>query len=509
VSNRNLSIPTEQGQPPSASVMLNAFPTATGVVSRRGSRRWATLSSTARIGSMFTYSSGSDTQMFAAIGSGIRDVSSEASATTIIGPDVLTGQTGADWSVVQFSTAGGQFLVGVNGADPAFLYNGTTFTATTITFPVAFPGKTTAMLSYVWVYKQRIWFVEKGTLNAWYLPVDQVGGELKLLPLGGVFTLGGALQWGHAWSLDTGSAGGLSEQCVFTTTEGQVAVYQGLSPDPGQGWEKANQYRIGKPLGNKAFMVAGGDLVVATTVGFISLSAAARLDYAALGMNAVSYPIEDEWRLAVANRGVEDWRVQVWAEGQMVIISPPQLEGENPEVFVTNVVTGKWAKFNGWDISAMTSAFGRLYFGSNTGYVRLAWDGGADEGEPYQWQVLPLFTDMGYPGAQKTLKMARAITRSPYGGGIQVSGHVNFQPRFPVNAPLAPVLSNSLWDTGLWNEAIWGGRNFTITTGAWVSVGGAGSDMSVGVQGRCGTEAPVDIEIIRIDAQFQFGDAAS
>jgi hypothetical protein len=482
---------------------------------------------------MFTYISGDTEEMFAATDDAIYNITSVPSAYNIAlvdefdniisdefdnpilsiestdGLDALTGQTGGDWSVLQYSNADGDaFLVGVNGADPAFLYDGSTFDTTTITFP-ALSTLTTADLSYVWIYKQRLWFIQKDSLDAWYLPVDQVGGELTRWPMGGIFVMGGTLQWGQAWSLDSGGSGGLSEQCVFTTTEGEVAAYQGLSPDVDQGWTKAGLYRIGKPLGKKAFMRAGGDLVIATSVGFISLASAANKDYAALGQNAVSYAIEDDWAQAIAERGDQDWRVTVWADGQMVLISPPQFEGENPETFVSNVNTGRWCKFRGWDITAMTVFDGKLFFGASNGTVLRGWDTGADEGLPYTWQCLPLFSDFEQPASQKTLKTARATTRSPAGLKVQVSGHVNFKAKFPA-APAIPLdTAGDLWDASVWNQATWGGRQSLTTTGDWVSVGGAGSDLSVGVQGSSGLPVPVDIEIIRLDVTYEVAGVGS
>lgn len=103
--------------------------------------------------------------------------------------------------------------------------NGTTASvAPGITVP---GGLSTADFSYVWAYKQRLFFTQKDSLNAWYLPVDQIGGTAVELPLGGVFGRGGSLVFGATWSLDSGASGGLSEQWVVVTTEGEVAVYQG------------------------------------------------------------------------------------------------------------------------------------------------------------------------------------------------------------------------------------------------------------------------------------------
>src|SRR6185369_8337290 len=44
------------------------------------------------------------------------------------------------------------------------------------------------------LHKNRLWFVETASTNAWYLADGAVGGEAKKYPLGGVFSKGGTLQ---------------------------------------------------------------------------------------------------------------------------------------------------------------------------------------------------------------------------------------------------------------------------------------------------------------------------
>ncbi len=47
--------------------------------------------------------------------------------------NVLTGQHGGDWSVVQFvNTSGDAFLRGVNGVDTPFVYNGVSFSTSPV-----------------------------------------------------------------------------------------------------------------------------------------------------------------------------------------------------------------------------------------------------------------------------------------------------------------------------------------------------------------------------------------
>lgn len=535
VSNRNLAMARGPDMPPGAAVLNNMFPTAQSVILRRGSRRWASIDSGAPVKSLFTYTAGSQRQFFAATDGGIWDITTVSNPfsyavvtedddyiaveegdpdSTIIGeaslPAIgdLTGTTNGDWTVVQFATAGGSFLVGVNGSDPAFLYDGTDFDATTITFPMDVE-LTTADLSYVWVYKQRLFFIERNSLNVWYLPVDQIGGELTLFPMGGIFVRGGSLLWGETWSLDSGGSGGLSEQCVFVTTEGEVAAFQGLSPDVDQGWSKVSVYRIGIPLGKKAFIRAGGDLVIATSVGFVSLASASRLDYAALGQNAVSYDIEEDWARALQLRGQEDWRCEVWADGQMALVSPPITPSQAPVIFVSNVNTGKWATFTGWDARAIEVFDGRLFFGTSVGTILEGWIGGTDDGAPYSAQCLPLFDNLDAPASLKVAKMARAVVRSAYRAQPQLSGQVNFRVSFPAPPSVVPIATGNEWDNATWDASVWDAERGAIVTGDWVSVGGAGHDVAIGAQFVSGSTVPIDAELIRIDLTYTVGEVGT
>ena len=507
VSNRNLALARDPNPPPGAAVVAECFPTATGVVLRRGIIRRASIVPDDPVLSIFTYISGAVQKLFAAVSTGIRDITTVATPNTFAGPDVLTGQTSGNWNVVQFATAGGQFLIGVNGTDPAFVYDGATFAATTITVPFG-SGLDTSDLSYVWVYKQRLYFLQKNSMNVWYLPVDSIGGALTLLPLGGVFVRGGTLTWGQSWSLDSGGSGGLSEQCVFVTTEGEVAAYQGLFPGDAS-WAKVSSYRIGRPMGDKAFMRAGGDIVIATTVGFVSLAAASRLDYAALGQNAVSYPIEDDWADAVQTRGQADWRVEVWPDQQMAMISPPPIVGRVPILFVVNVNTGKWCVFNNWDVRSLGLFMGAMYFGSANGTVRQAMVSGTDEGAPYTGQIVPLFEDLGQPGSLKIAKMARAIIRSAFEANPRLSGQSNYVVALPPPPSLGTPPAGAEWGVGLWGEALWGASRTAIVTAEWQPVGTYGHDISIGVQVTSGAVAPVDAELVRIDVMYDVGEQAT
>lgn len=531
ISNRNLAIPNGQ-EGPGAQIMDNWFPTASSARLRRGQVGYATMPNNLPVKSMFSYVSGTQRQLFAATDAGIWDVTviQEADSQILIenedaylSPDalneafgwysvdpleILWPTTNGEWITIQFATAGGTFLVGVNGVDEGFIYDGQDFADLAITFPDGVT-LTSADFSYVWAYKQRIYFVQKDSLDVWYLPVDSIGGEVAWLPLGGVFNRGGNLLWGHTWSLASGGDGGLSEQNVFVTTEGEVAIYQGLSPDSAADWSKVGVYRIGTPMGKRGFVRAGGDLVIATTIGMIPLSKAIDMDYAALGIAAISSKIADEWRDAIATRGSEDWVCELWGEGSMMVVSPPNPPNTQPVVFVANSDTGAWCRFTNWNPSAMEVFQGRLYLGTPTGRILIGWAGGNDDGLPYTGVLVPLYNDVGSPGQRKIAKIARAVKRSRYRAREQVHATFDWSNSLPPAPDVVTVPIGNEWGNAIWGQSIWGAEQSAIVTEEWRSVGGSGYAMSVVLQITSGMPVPLDVELVRLDISYELADIIS
>jgi hypothetical protein len=371
----------------------------------------------------------------------------------------------------------------------------------------AFTGVDTDKLDYVWTFKNRLFFVQKNTLSAWYLPVDSMTGTASEIPLGGVFNLGGSLLFGSNWSLDSGSGGsGLSQQCIFVTTEGEVVVYQGDNPGDPTTWSQVNTYKVGRPLGNKAHIRAGGDIVIGTNIGFVPLSQAIQRDYAALSPSAVSYPIEDAWNEAVELRGTQNWNCAVWPSAQMVIVAPPTINDQPPRWFVANARTGAWAPFTNWDATCVHVFRERCFYGSQDGKVVEANVTGLDQGMPYTATYIPLFDDLRLPASLKIAKMARLVVRSSF----TIRDQISFQKDFIVNLPTAPnaaaIPSGSTWGGGIWGESVWGDAKAVNTYQIWRVIAGSGYAVAPATQFTSGALVPLDTEIVRSDFAFEIAD---
>ncbi|RYG88114.1 MAG: hypothetical protein EON59_05415 [Alphaproteobacteria bacterium] len=601
ISNRALARPQEPGQAQGAAILDNFFPRATGVILRRGSRLYATLGDGSKPAlSLFSYNTGAIRRLFGATDEMIAEITTIQFADNgeIVNEDgdyittedgdyfgwsstepIMSGYTGGNWIVAQFATTGGIYLIGVNGVDEGFIYDGTNFypnapggmtaipydglvvpftvgatvvgstsgasatiyrveedrlivrnvlngpfddgetiidtdsgsatvsDATYIAAPgVTFPdGLTTADMSYVWTYKNRLWFAQTDSMNAWYLEqVDAIGGNAAPFPLAGVFARGGTLLFGQSWSLEAGGEGGLSEQVVFVSDEGEVAVYQGSDPAEAATWSKVGVYRIGKPLGNRAFLRGGGDLAISTSVGLVPLSKAIQLDVTSLNTATVSYGIADAWSDATELRSLNNWQAELWPEQKMALIAPPATQDAPlPVVFVSNTETGAWARFTGWDAKCMEVFGGRLFFGGSGGKVLIANVGGDDQGETYTGSVLPLYEDLGSPASLKVPTMGRAVVR----GTTKIPGQVRFMSDFGMVLPDAPdaVLIASvanIWGTGKWGSSVWGGGLSDVVSMDWSSLGGRGAACSIAYQVTSGEVQPLDAEVTRLDMLF-------
>lgn len=518
IANENLADSTPKG----AAILQNWFPTATTIRMRSGSQLHATIGDeSSDVFSIFPYINGEQEELFACTETGIYDVSTGSGGNlylanqwgdlfvgedgNIIGSPILSpvvgSLTGGAWVSVQFSTSGGVFLRCVNGADTSLVYDGTTWgTSPAIT------GVASSDLSFVWAHKNRLFFVERNTLDAWYLPVDNIGGAAVKFPLGGVFNRGGSLLWGASWSID--GSGGLESNCVFVSTEGEVAVYSGSDPSNAADWSLVGVYRVGKPLGAKAFTRAGGDLMIATDIGLIALSQAVQRDLAALAPNAVSYPIETAWNSAVAARG-DGWGCEIWAEKQMLIVAPPPTLEENSSIFVVNARTGAWGDYTGWEARCIGGISGRMFYGSSAGSVIEMEVTGADRGAPYTAICLPLFDDFKSPSTYKTAGTARAIFLGAYAPRETISIQRDYSVSFPPSPSAFPTTASSSWGVGVWGVSAWGAGQQKKTWSELRSVRGAGRSLSPAILVTSGSPAPPDLDLINIVITYEKGRGIS
>ncbi|KTR05172.1 hypothetical protein NS365_13310 [Aureimonas ureilytica] len=502
----NTSENLTMASPGTALVMDNWRPTQTGATLRGGSITRATISLAGDpVTSLMSYNGSTARRLFAASKTAIFDVSTPADP--VVPPAAaVSGQTKGYYAFQNFTTSGGAFLTAVNGADPLLLFEPSQgWKKITGTSTPAITGVSTSLLSHVWVYRNREFFIQADSLRAWYLPVNSIAGEAKLIDMNGVFQRGGALLFGATWSVDTGD--GLDDKCVFVTTEGEVAVYTGADPSSASSWSLQGRYEVTRPLGPRGIMYAGGDLVIATEDGMIPLSEAVNKDPSVLNFAAISKPIFRDWQDAARDRRTLPWEVVKWPEkGYAIVSTPIAAPGQEPSAFVVNTVTGAWCRYTNWDVRCLLLHAGRLYFGTGDGRIKEAEIGGNDDGAAIYYTLIGNPDHLGSRGVLKSVRQARATYRSSTPFIDRVSASMDYQTALPAPPPTATNVTANEWDAGKWDEAKWDAPEPPASImQAWVSIGLSGTVMQYQVQITGALTAIPDTELLSIDVSYEPG----
>ena len=552
-----------------AEVLDNFFPTAQSARLRGGSTQYADIGDS--VVRLMVYSADDDT-LFAATADGIYNADRINGGGAAFAD--VAGLGSGDWSAAQMATAGGLFMVAVNGVDHMQYYNGSTFypvstvavvnlgydaltsafsvgetvtggtsgatatvlgivqtSATTGTLrlgtvtggpyqdnealtsaggaatangasaagsAITLTGVATTALTQVWSYKERLFFVEKNSQSVWFLPVEAIGGAASEIPLGSIFRRGGNVVFGAAWSLDSGA--GLDDVCIIVSSNGEIAVFDGDDPASSSTWALVGVYQIAPPLNKHAFFQAGGDLAILTADGIIPVSEALKKDRAALQAVAISLPIEDAWKSAVAD-ATTNFPVTptLWQSQAMLLIGVP---GTTPAAFVANARTGAWCRYTGWDVRCGAVANGALFFGTSGGFVMEGESGGSDDGIQYTGTYVPKFSTCGV-NSLKSANHAMVTFRAAGTPVFSLFGHANYQvDSVQAPPPIVPDTS-AVWGSGVWGTFVWGGSSATKTYTNWETISANGEALAPGVYVTSSSTVTPIFEILATKIRFE------
>jgi hypothetical protein len=384
-------------------------------------------------------------------------------------------------------------------------------------------------LSYVWKYRNRLFFVEAGSMNAWYLDINSIGGRLTFLPLAGSASRGGKLLFGASWSLDAGD--GLSEYCIFVTDLGEVLIFEGTNPGDVNNWRQHGRYQLSAPMGMNAHLRVGGDLMIMTVDGIIPLSQAVSKDVGQLELAMLTRTIRPLWRTEVATRGTAPWTIKKWDEYNAVFVAVPGGIPGDRHCLLANNATGAWGRFLGWDATCWARLRADMFFGTQDGAVMQAdrtgydslWDtfSRAFVRRPYVATMVGGWEMFGATANQVVWHQARATFKAGAGEPFepQLSATINYEliippPPFPGPDP-GPL---DVWDQGKWGpERQWlnnhpyaindeaydvsDGTIWRVTVAHTSAAGGtfaadrAGSATGKWVNAQLPTPSPLDIEL--------------
>lgn len=447
----------------------NWFPRGNDVILRRGHQSHVT-GLPGNVETLMQYSSGSANRLFAASGTGIYDVTTPGA----VGLAVVSGLTNARWQHVVKTTSGGTFLVCCNGADAMRAYDGTTWTTPVIN------SVSSASIIGLASHKERLWMIEKDSATAWYLATKAIAGNATAFPLGAVFRMGGRLKAIIPLSQDAGS--GPDDFLAFVSDKGEVAIYQGTDPGTASEWALIGVFRVGAPIGDRAFLRVGGDAALITDDGVISLLQAINVDRAAANTATITDRIRELFATYVrAYRTNFGWQAISYPAGNWGLFNVPISATQSVQL-VMNTITGAWCRFTGQNAFSWSMLGNEIYFGGSTRVFR-ADVGGTDNGADIAADMKTAFQYFNDRGGLKRFLMLRPTFVSNGAPTPRITLDVDFSNKDPIGQPGFTVFG-ALWNTAVWDFDVWASEGDLVTQ-QWIGVHALGRCAAVRMKIAC------------------------
>jgi hypothetical protein len=450
-------------------LLLDNWLPKSGYVQVRGGYTSHATGIGASIGSLMEWAGPASRKFFAANATDIYEVSSSGA----VGAASLSSLTSAYWQYVNFTTAGGAFLVACNGSDDVVNYDGTSWTTPAIT------GVDPADLINVAVFKKRLWFVEQNSTKAWCLGVSSIAGAATALQLGDDFQQGGKLMLIGTLSRDAGN--GAPDVICFISSKGEIVAYQGSDPADADTWSQIGRYMAAPPVGNRSLIRVDGDLGLLTSKGVLSLRQVAAGGLSASDRGAITGNIDEGIIEDVASYGgLTGWEMIVHPPTRQLIINVPLTNNAATATqYAMNTQTGGWCTYGRYASPMNATCWGifndDLYFGTAAGTVYQAANGYQDAGAEITAQLKTSFQNVGGRGKVERFTLVKPMFTA--GGQVlpAIRINVDFRNDTPMSTDEFPGTSGSagaVWDTALWDAGIWGDADQPY--GDWIAAQGIG-----------------------------------
>lgn len=446
-----------------AVVLQNFWPGTSDVILRSGYTR-DTTGISGQVETLIPYSSGTSNILIGIAGTKAYNVT----AGGAVGAASLTGLTNARWQYTNITTSGGSYVMMVNGADKLRTFDGTTWHADGDGSPYDISNVDSATCINITLFKNRIWLIQTGTLKAWYLPINSIGGAAVALDMSSLCQEGGYLMAAGTWTLDAGY--GMDDYLAFITSKGEVLVWRLTDPTTPAGIALIGIYQVGSPIGRRCMMKYGGDMLIVTQDGVVPMAAAlqsSRLDPRVSITDKIQFAVST----AISSYGTNfGWELAYFPKENQLYLNVPVMEGQMQQQYVMNTITKAWCNFTGWTANCFAVFNDLLYFGGN-GFVAKAWNGTADNSTNIETFGLQSFQYYGEANEKQcTMIRPHFLTN----GSPTVYGNVNSD--FDLSDNTSPLdftpTSYGTWDTGVWDTALWGAN--LVPSAEWNGATGMG-----------------------------------
>ena len=460
--------------PPLAAVQLkNWFPQPGYVEVRRGHKQHAFGLSDSPVETLAVWQGPTSSKLKAIAGGDIYDVSVSGTASVSHSASFASNR----WQSTNHTTAAGQFLFLCNGVDAPLHYNGTTWTAPTIT------NITASNAVQAVSHKKRLWMVLADSTKAAYLATDAVAGSATEFQFGSLFSRGGYLNALATWTRDGGS--GADDYLVGISSQGQAAVYQGTDPSSASTWSLVGVFDVPRPIGRRCFTKLGGDLLLITLEGAFPLSQLLSVDQSQVGRVAITDSIAPVFNTAARSYASNfGWEICVYPKGTRLFVNVPTAEDSAAIQYVQNTITGAWCEYDAHNAICWTIFNDRPYFGGEGGVVYEADTGSADIDSPVVATGQCAYSAFG-TAQLKRFSMIRPLITTSNTNRPSVGISTDFVETSNLSAlQTANVVGAAMWDVSSWDAASWASSVAEVSD--WANASALGSFGSIKFQARTG-----------------------
>lgn len=492
---------------------FNMVPSQYGMKVRDGYVEWCTNVGTGGVRTIIPYKStivGED-KLFVAAEDGVYDCSvSDTSPTQVLAFGTADATSGYGQYVNFITLANTKFILYCDETNGYKLYTQATNTWSTVAQGSAagqINGANPAHFAFCMIWKSRVWFVEKDTGDAWYLPVGQVTGTVTRFNFSNKFKQGGFLVGLFNWTVDGGE--GVDDYLVAISSAGDVVVYKGTDPASADTFDQRGVYFIGPtPAGRRVAGSFGGELYLLSSYGLIPISKLMSgqviIDTSIYVSRKITPLINTEM---AAKRLDIGWEIRLLPTQNLLMISSPKGINESYIQFVQSLDTRGWAIYRNFPYDTGDSWNGNFYVGTSdnrvlihTGTLDNVTLADPDEGDPIEFSILTWYQDLGFPAQNKVGQLIRPTFVADRNPSYAVIARYDYDLQEAIAVPVVPVLMGSVWDVGVWDSAVWGVglQSFNGLSGGV----GMGRSIAIALRGTCEARTV----LVRFDVAFTAGN---
>lgn len=391
------------------------------------------------------------------------------------------------WSWVQFSTGGDNFLCCVNEFNGYYTYSTSTGWVQHIAGVGVgeIDGTDPTKWDYIMSWKRRLWFIDRNSTKSWYLPVDQIAGEVKEFDFGAYIRQGGTLQQLVSWTRDGGD--GLDDFLIVIGSQGDVISYQGSDPENADTFSMVGIWDVGRvPTGRRIAMKSGGDVQVLCETGVIPLS---ELFTGALKIGSsesMGYNIQTILaRKLSENLDEPQWEILYYPrEEQLMIKEPVTINERSARIWTASVHNNAWSQLTNLPVQTMVVFESTMYAGDQDGNVYELFIGNSDnvgfDGLPNEDLIGRMqtgFSNYDVPEL-KRCQLVQPVFQGSSAPGVQIKMYTEWDFDNLQGSPafFAPN-EGAMWDVDFWDQAFWSGSGNTYE--AWAGTGCLGRFLSL------------------------------